>query len=87
MKKQKIPMKEKISDELEISPSLPHIEIFANKEATVEGCKGVLQYDDGVIGLNAGKYTIRFTGTNLSMTSLGLEQAVIKGRIMEVEFI
>ncbi len=87
MKKQKIAIKDKITDELEISPSLPHIEIFANKEAVVSGCKGVVQYDDGIIRLNAGKYTIRFTGEDLSMTSLGLEQAVIKGRIMEVEFI
>ena len=87
MKKSKIPLKERISEELEISPSLPHIEIFGNKEATVEGCKGVLQYDDGIIRLNTGKYTVRFTGVNLSMTSLGFEQAVIKGRIMEVEFI
>ncbi len=87
MKKPKIPFKEKISDDLDISPSLPHIEIFGNREATVNGCKGVLQYDDGIIRMNTGKYTIRFTGKNLSMTSLGLEQAVIKGRILEVEFI
>ena len=31
----------------------PHVELIGNREAVVEGCQGILEYDEGRDGLNA----------------------------------
>ena len=63
-----------------------HIEISGNREAVVDGCKGILQYDDGVIWLNTGGGAVTFRGSQLSMNNMKYEQAVITGMIAGVEF-
>ncbi len=63
-----------------------HIELSGNREAIVDGCKGILQYDDGVIRLNIGKGSVTFRGAQLCMNNMKYEQAVITGMIAGVEF-
>ncbi len=84
-------VKEKISEELDLPlssmPGMPNIELAGNRQAIVEGCKGVLEYDDDVIKLNLGKSIVKFVGSDLSINSYRLEQAVISGNIFAVEFL
>lgn len=51
--------KEKLTQELEIPQAalrgVSHMELSGNREAIVEGCKGVVEYDEGIIRLNLGK--------------------------------
>ena len=63
-----------------------HMELSGNREAIVEGCKGVVEYDEGIIRLNLGKNIVRFTGTGLSIRTLTLEQAIITGNILSIDF-
>ena len=46
---------------------LPEIELLGNREAVIEHCQGVLEYDDKVVRINAGKLVVRITGRNLML--------------------
>ena len=81
---------EKISDEFDLPgsvvPGTSHIELSGNRYAVVEGCKGVLEYNDTAIKLNLGKTAVRFTGYGLTINTYCLEQAVISGDILTIDF-
>jgi len=62
------------------------IEILNNNEVVVEGCKGILEYDNNSIRLNLGKMSVKFTGDNLIITCMNSDNIVIKGFITSVEF-
>lgn len=63
------------------------IEVSDNKRAVVEGCKGILEYDENVIRLNTGGGFVRFTGSNLCVSCLTENSAVVTGIIAAVEFL
>jgi len=52
----------------------------------VDGCKSVMEYDDTMIKLNVGKNSVSFIGYGLTIKSLSLEQAMIEGTILSMEF-
>ncbi len=64
-----------------------HMDISGNREAVVEGCKGILEYGDGVICLSLEGMTVRFCGDNLCIRSLKPEQAVITGTFVTISFV
>lgn len=70
----------------EALPNTAHIEILGNKECIIDGCKGIIEYNDTYIKLNIGAQLITFTGQDLSISSLNYENAVIEGSIMKIEF-
>lgn len=82
---------ERIGEELDlpkiVMPDVAHIELSGNREAIIDGCKGVLDYDDQSIRLNTGRTIVRFTGSDLTMRALTLEQAVISGTILSIDFL
>ncbi|HCC00680.1 MAG TPA: sporulation protein [Ruminococcaceae bacterium] len=82
---------EKTVKALEIPPDIVggmmHLEISGNREAVVEGKCAVLEYDNDVIRLSAGKHILRFTGRGLTMRSLRKDSAVIEGYILSVEYL
>ena len=63
-----------------------HIELSSNREATVDGCKGVMEYEQERIRLNIGTGSVTFTGRSLEITNLMGSQAVIAGFITGLEF-
>lgn len=63
-----------------------HIEFLGNREVAVEGCKGIIEYDQRVIKLNIGKYSVKFCGTDMYMKNMTDEYAVIIGNIFSMEF-
>lgn len=69
-----------------LSPSVPHIETEGNKEAVIDGCFGITEYDNDRISLNAGSLTVTFCGSDLTLCSYSDEQTVIKGSIISIEF-
>lgn len=64
-----------------------HVELSGNREAVVEGNCAILEYDETIIRLHAGKYTLRFTGRGLSMRNLRKDSAIIEGYILSVEYL
>lgn len=63
-----------------------HIELCGNREARVDGCKGVLEYSNSKISLNTGRLTVCFCGCDLCIASMQNGQAVIKGIISDIGF-
>lgn len=66
---------------------IPQIELAGNREAVVEGCQGVLEYDESVIRLSTGKMSIRFLGRGMQIRVLTHDSAVVEGFITNIEFI
>lgn len=69
-----------------LSPSLPHIEAEGNREVSVEGCKGIVEYGRDFIKLNAGALVLAFRGEDLEIKVFSDIQTVITGDISCVEF-
>ena len=68
-------------------PDFSHFEINSNKEVIIEGCRGILQYDENIIRVNMGKMVTSFYGRNLSLKCLNSDSLVIIGFITSIEFI
>ena len=74
---------------LELPPGMSggaHVEVFSNREAVVDGCRGVMEYDEAGIRLNVGTGTLRVLGRGLDIDYFGDGQVVIKGFIQNIEF-
>lgn len=84
-------IKEKLVDITSLGASvellLPCITFNSNQQALVEGCKGVLEYNNSAVRLNCGKVVLKFQGQNLSIKALSLEQINVSGEILSVEFL
>lgn len=65
---------------------IPYIEMLGGGEAVVDGCKGVLEYTEDAIALNAGACVLRFQGKNLTIRAYSENQTEIYGDIRSVEF-
>lgn len=66
--------------------SAARIELSGNRRAVVEGCRGILEYEEGVIRLNTGSGILRFIGRELGLSCMTEESAVVTGVILSVEF-
>ncbi len=64
----------------------PITEIYSNREAVVDGCKGVLDYHENLIKLRVDGGTVVFSGTDLVILELSDGAARLKGKIASVEF-
>lgn len=62
-------------------------QMSGNREVIVEGCKGVLEYDDKVIRINTGKMVTSFQGRGLCIKCLTPDSLVIEGFITSIEFV
>lgn len=85
------PLAHRICEKLELPEDIfrncSHIELVSSCCAMVDGCKSVMEYDDTIIKLNLGKSSVKFTGYDLTIKSLSLEQAMIEGKIISLEFV
>lgn len=62
------------------------IELSGNREAAIEGCRGIIEYGDSEIALNLGDVTAIFAGEKLQMKCMTKTGAVIEGRITAIQF-
>ena len=65
---------------------MAHVEFTGNREAFVEGIRGVLEYDENIIRLNSNKLILRFIGRGLNIKSYNDDSMVIEGYIISFEF-
>ena len=63
------------------------IELSGNRRAVVEGCRGILEYEEDLIRLNTTSGVVRFLGQKLRMNCLTEDSAVVTGQILSVEFL
>ena len=90
-KKEKRSFRQKVSDSmdfpLETLYNLSQIQITGNREAIVEGCKGILEYDDCMIRLKTKSMQISFWGSGLVLKCLNTDNVIIEGQLERLEFI
>lgn len=66
--------------------NVARIEITHNTEASIEGIKGVTEYEEGKIKLDIGKKTVSFYGDGLCVKSFDGSNMTIEGEILSIEF-
>lgn len=82
-KKTKIILNQKLAD-IEIIDC--KLELLFNREITIEGCKGVIDYSDERISLNVDKGIVIIEGSNLCLHSFDENNVIIKGIFTNVGF-
>lgn len=63
-----------------------HIELFSNREISVEGCCGVYEYTDCYLRLNLGNGSLIISGSGFDISSFEEKCIVIRGCISSLEF-
>lgn len=63
------------------------IQITGNRTAVIDGCDGIMDYDDEKVILRTGRLTVRFLGRGLRLKRLTEDSAVIEGFLTTVEYI
>ena len=64
----------------------PHIELFGNREVTVEGCIGVFEYCDTYLKLKLPKGALIVCGTNFDISAFEGTTITVKGKMSSIEF-
>lgn len=62
------------------------IELIGNRSAVIDGCDGIVDYDDEKVIVRTGRLTVRFVGHSLKLKRLTTDSAVIDGVIQSVEY-
>lgn len=62
------------------------IEFRSNRSVVVEGCRGILEYDDCIIRVSTGRMNLRFEGRNLEVVSMSTDAIAIEGFILSLSF-
>lgn len=65
---------------------IPRIELNGNSEAVIDGCYGLLSYDDDSVQLNTGCGVLRILGQNLTVSALGCGTSMVNGKILSLDF-
>ena len=60
--------------------------LYGNKQAIIEGCKGVVDYSEEFLKLDLGKLVLKISGRDLVIESYVYEELELKGEIVSVEF-
>lgn len=64
----------------------PHLEISGRHEVIVEGCHGIVSYDDDAVRMDTGCGILRIMGKGLVLRAMSGDAAAVSGRIVSVEF-
>lgn len=62
------------------------IEMLSNREIIIDGCKGIVEYDENLIKLSAYDLVIGISGENILIDSFDGGVAIIRGIIGEISF-
>lgn len=65
---------------------LPQIEMTGNREAVVEGCQGIVEYDETSIQLRTKYHILQFTGADLQIKTMTDTSVVVQGMIAGLSF-
>lgn len=90
MKRSKNEITKKFTEEMQLPESAVtdsfRIEFRGNTDVIIEGCKGIIEYEESCIALNLGKNIVRFNGADLEISSFFEEQAILKGTVVVMEY-
>ena len=90
MKKKKDELAKKFAEEMQLPQSavsdIFRIEMRGKSDVMIEGCKGIVEYDENTISLNLGNCIVSLTGNDLEINNLSEQQAIINGNVCSVNF-
>ncbi len=73
-------------------PALPNshfetmLEIISDREAVIEGCSGIIEYNDTTVSVNCRSMIITFGGFNFSIKALTADSVCVTGKITDINF-
>ena len=70
----------------QLLPGFCHVELWQNRQAVIDGVKGVLSYSESSVQLSLGSLVVTFRGAGLTIKSYQLEQLQLTGTIAEVHY-
>lgn len=62
------------------------ISLTGNRSAVIDGCDGVVDYDDEKVILRTGRLTVTISGRNLRLKCLTENSAVVEGFLSSVTY-
>lgn len=71
---------------VDVLEGLPQLELLGNREAYIEHCLGVLEYNDQIVRLNTGRMILKFTGRRLTLKCLSGDSMTVQGYFTALEF-
>ncbi|MGO1368132.1 sporulation protein YqfC [Senegalia sp. (in: firmicutes)] len=71
----------------EIILDLPKITLVGNIQLYIENHKGIIEYTKDSIRINSKAGVIKIVGKNMLIKNIVSEEVIIKGEIINVEFI
>lgn len=97
MKKENLPdeqskttLREKVADAVDFSKEIildaVLISCIGNRELTIENYKGILEYSDTCIRINANPGVVKITGNNIEIKNISKELLYITGKIKSFGF-
>ena len=69
-----------------VSSGVPDIHMEGTREVSIEGCRGILEYENDIISLRAKDMCITVRGEGLTMRSFFGNHIRIIGRIKSVSY-
>lgn len=72
---------------MDLAAGMVHLDFSGNREVVVEGCRGVLEYDEDMASLDLGKLKVRFIGRGLTLRNYVGKSIIVDGFINSVEFL
>jgi len=70
----------------QVLPGFCHVELWQNRQAVIDGVKGVLSYSENRVQLSMGSMVVTFRGADLTIRSYQLEQLQLTGMIAEIHY-
>ncbi|MBE6785095.1 MAG: hypothetical protein E7538_02510 [Ruminococcaceae bacterium] len=64
----------------------PIIELTSNREAIIEGCSGIVEYNDGKAAVSCKSLLIAFEGTDISLKTLSGDCVSVTGTFSAISF-
>ena len=89
-KKDKVSLKEKVSEVLELPKELildiPKITLVGNKQLFLENYKGIIEYEDNQIRLKTHEGVIKLEGSDMVIKEITSEDIMVDGKISLIHF-
>ena len=62
------------------------IELTSNKEALIEGCSGIVEYNDTLVTVNCKNNTVTIEGADINLKTLASDVVEVTGQFKTISF-
>jgi len=62
------------------------IDNTSNNEALISGSRGILEYNEERVKINCGNLIVGFCGNSLGITSLCVDEVLVTGEFIRIDF-